>query len=181
MKDLSHKPSIFFPHSVFFPVLFWTFIFFCSACKCRQIGGGAWCLQTCLERLQESRVGSWWAQTHFQVLWRVVWSWFDTYWFPGHDVDSWPPRRYCFHCNLITHLAGYILMFYSKYTELHTPPNLFSSVKNGALGAVKCTYCNTTVNMQTGKGTPNPAVSDLIFMTWILCVSFQLTSKVSWL
>lgn len=28
MKDLSHKPSIFFPHSVFFPVLFLIFFFF---------------------------------------------------------------------------------------------------------------------------------------------------------
>lgn len=56
-------------------------------------------------------------------------------------------------------------MFYSKYTVLHTPPHLFSSVKKGALGAVRCAYCNTTVNMQTGKGTPDPAVSDLIRMT----------------
>lgn len=80
-------------------------------------------------------------------------------------MDSWPKRRYGFHCNLTTHLAGYILISYSKYTVLHTPPHLVSSVKKGALGAVRWTYCNTTVNMQTGKGTPDPALSDLIGVT----------------
>lgn len=109
-------------------ILFLSCIFFCSDCwKSRQIGGGARCLQTCLERLQGLCLGSWWAQAHFQVLWRVVRTWFDTYWFSGHYVDSWPKRRYCLYFTRISHLAVYILLFYSKYGVLHTS-HLLSTV-----------------------------------------------------
>lgn len=52
-----------------------------------QAGGGEGGFPTCLERLQRLRLGSWWAQTHFKVLYRMVWAGANSYRCAGHYVD----------------------------------------------------------------------------------------------